>query len=697
MLKQTLTSLFAPTPALTVEDVKLAYKLILGRDAESESVVNAKLSLGSVPALHKVLLQSREFTNRCAGGAPAAGKSPAPGTKPIAGVPEIPRLLGPRSRNLKLLLLGTCQLEPLVEAGARAGLTVNHMLMHSHAHTAVPVVATDGLDAIVVGLTLRNILDAAAKGIPGVCGDTLIARVTGDALQSDALIERAGEALAHKLSQLNPAFKGTPAFFMTFLEPSFNYTGTLLDPFEPSSLKQIIRRLNAKLGQLVKEFTNFHLLDTNEIANSVGRMHLQDDAIWVSAHASVIGDYDFGIDRKRVVPPKPIYDTYQAPAHIGLFGDALCTALVDSLTVLSGADRVKLVIVDLDDTLWRGVAAEENDFGPKGQTEGWPLGFVEALLYFKKRGGLLAICSKNDAIPTLGRLAKIWHNVLSVEDFVSIKINWDAKSKNIAAILAETNLLASSAVFIDDNPREIEEVRSVFPDLRCLSADHMDWRRILLRSPQTQVAVITAESSDRTHLVKARVEREAQSHAMPRSEFLESLHIEQRFLAVRSVKDPGFERGFELLNKTNQFNTTGIRWTLLEMEQFFQEKGIFLLTSLKDKTVDNGIIGATLIQAGTLVQTVLSCRVFGLGAEAALGQVATRIALSQAGEARGHVFDTGKNFTCHQYFADLGYHAQGDGYATHKPAALPAWITVAEDEIDALLARVEPGPARAAA
>jgi FkbH-like protein len=281
----------------------------------------------------------------------------------------------------------------------------------------------------------------------------------------------------------------------------------------------------------------------------------------------------------------------------------------------------------------------------------------------------------------------MWPNKICAEDFVSIKINWDEKSKNIAAILAETNLLPESVVFIDDNPREIAEVRAQFPTLRCLSADHMDWRRILLRSPQTQVATVTAESRARTALVKARVAREEQALTVPREEFLLSLKIEQSFLLLRSSKDPNFARGFELLNKTNQFNTTGKRWSVSELEAYFRDGGLCLLSALKDKTVDNGIIGAALVKHGVITQTVLSCRIFGLGAEICLGRVATQLALQSSETARAQVIDTGKNFTCHTYFESLGFQKQGDFFEAQAPCLAPAWIDFKSAALDALLRR----------
>ena len=91
--------------------------------------------------------------------------------------------------------------------------------------------------------------------------------------------------------------------------------------------------------------------------------------------------------------------------------------------------------------------------------------------------------------------------------------------------------------------------------------------------------------------------------------------MEQRFFVLRGGDSKFFDRAFELINKTNQFNTTGKRWELAEMKRFLETGGVCLVTSLKDKTIDNGIIGAALIKDGEIAQAVLSCRVFGLGAE----------------------------------------------------------------------------------
>ena len=181
------------------------------------------------------------------------------------------------------------------------------------------------------------------------------------------------------------------------------------------------------------------------------------------------------------------------------------------LRTIRQTDMVKLVLVDLDDTLWRGVAAEAAEVSSTA-SEGWPLGFAEALMFLKSRGVLLGIVSKNDE----DRVREIWRRIygtrIRLEDFAAVKINWRPKAENIEEILAEVNLLPNSVVFIDDNPVERAAVKAAFPEIRVLGPNPYLWRRILLWSPETQVATITSESAARTEMVQKQVQREEQEN-----------------------------------------------------------------------------------------------------------------------------------------------------------------------------------------
>ena len=45
------------------------------------------------------------------------------------------------------------------------------------------------------------------------------------------------------------------------------------------------------------------------------------------------------------------------------------------------------MVVDLDDTLWRGIVAERGDISDE-TIEGWPLGVIEALQFPQEKGCL---------------------------------------------------------------------------------------------------------------------------------------------------------------------------------------------------------------------------------------------------------------------------------------------------------------------
>jgi FkbH-like protein len=590
-----------------------------------------------------------------------------------AAPPPLPRHLGPALDGIRVLLLGTCGLELVARSTDGFGVKVDHMLAASFSHSETPDLAEHPRDVAIVALTLRNILAEAAGG-SNVGGDLLFARVRS-LDEAQALCASCAPLIQAKAHQLHAALGGEPVLFITFIEPSFDYLGGLSGTGYDHSPIEIVRRLNAHLREAVAPLAGAHVLDVNLLLNQVGRAHLQDDALMSATHGSYLHHGVLELDAQRIVPPKPPAGTYKIKAAERAYAAAFWTAVADGLKVIRGADPVKLIIVDLDDTLWRGVASED-DVEPWARIEGWPIGLMEALLVFKARGGLLAICSKNDRETTLLRMQDIWQGAVTPQDFAVVKINWSPKSENVAEILRETNLLPGNVAILDDNPREIDEIRLRFPDLRVLGFDAYDWRRIILRAPETQTTSTTAESLKRTELVQARLERENAAVGVSRAEWLVSLDCQQRFDLIKDAASPYFLRALELLNKTNQFNTTGRRWGAGELVDFLRRGGVAISTALKDRTADNGVVGVALIEAGEIVQLVLSCRVFGLGAETNLGRAATLIALSQAPTARGQILDSGRNFACHGIFEALGFHGDGDHFVCDAPCAPTPWIKV---------------------
>ncbi len=186
---------------------------------------------------------------------------------------------------------------------------------------------------------------------------------------------------------------------------------------------------------------------------------------------------------ERLEPLEPV--SAQFDIRVDQFRQAVWIELMAMYRTVRALDQVKLIIVDLDDTLWRGIVAEEGDVADE-IIEGWPMGLIEALQFLKKRGVLLAICSKNDESKIEKRWAPVLGGRLRLDDFVVRKINWRPKADNVEEILEEVNLLSRNVVFVDDNPREREEVHGAFPDIRVLGAQPYHLKRrslVVIRNP----------------------------------------------------------------------------------------------------------------------------------------------------------------------------------------------------------------------
>lgn len=206
---------------------------------------------------------------------------------------------------------------------------------------------------------------------------------------------------------------------------------------------------------------------------------------------------------------------------------------------------------------------------------------------------------------------------LLLEDFVSRKINWRTKVENLEEILQETNLLPGNVLFVDDNPVERASIQAAFPAVRAIGPEPLLWRRILLWSPETQVASISAESTARTAMVQAQVERETQRKQMSREEFLASLNVQLDLLEIHTTEHPRFKRAIELINKSNQYNTTGIRWSEQQCQAAFAEGTSFFAFEVKDRFTPYGLVGVVVVKGTHVEQFVMSCRVVGMSVELA--------------------------------------------------------------------------------
>jgi FkbH-like protein len=424
-------------------------------------------------------------------------------------------------------------------------------------------------------------------------------------------------------------------------------------------LTTIVSKLNDYIANKIAALHNVFLLDADAVAASIGKRYVLDDMIYFHLHSSVIQQYPVdATEGLRAEPIPPIDEFY--PTKRGAFFAAIFDQMIAQYRIAHQIDQVKAVIFDLDNTLWRGQIAEHYGPGKPGNYHrgGWPMGVWEVIHHLRARGILVAVCSKND----LRAVEDNWDLVVDplyvkLSDFVSGKINWRNKSENILEICREFGLTPKSVVLVDDNPVERAAVQAAIPDLRVIGANPYLTRRILLWAPETQVAHLSTESARREDMVRSQIVREGTRASLTREQFLASLACTVTFVPIQDSHQKEFARVLELVNKTNQFNTTGKRWTNADMNQFFAEGGRIAAFRAKDKFADYGLIGAIFTTGTEIVQFVMSCRVLGMEIEQyAVSQVVAQLR-SNAPNAvtRAQFRETGDNTVCRDVFAKVGF------------------------------------------
>jgi FkbH-like protein len=449
---------------------------------------------------------------------------------------------------------------------------------------------------------------------------------------------------------------GVLTFVSNFLVPQQNPMGRLLPRYDLRNFVYFVAKLNEALDEELQSHKNTFILDIDQIAGTFGRRHLQDDVIWHIGHASALSDWDHPHDQERLERVEAASRYY--PVRSEQFIVSVWNEVLANYRTIRQLDMVKLVVVDIDDTLWRGVAAERSEVSPE-DIEGWPLGVVEALGHLKRRGVLLAVVSKN----TEERVTPIWNRVfgnrLSLDDFAVRKINWRSKAENIEEILSEVNLLPRNVLFVDDNPRERADVQAAFPGIRAIGPNPYLWRRTILWSPETQVATVTSESANRTEMVRAQVERETMRKKMSREEFLSTLGTQVQIATIGTTDHEGFPRALELINKSNQFNTNGKRWSQQECEAAFSEHALFHIFEVRDKFTAYGIVGVVVVRESRIEQLVMSCRVVGLDVEnAVIAHLLDRMRNDGYSSASASITETDANLLCRDLYKRCGFEAR---------------------------------------
>jgi len=369
----------------------------------------------------------------------------------------------------------------------------------------------------------------------------------------------------------------------------------------------------------------------------------------------------------------------------------------------------KCLVLDLDNTLWGGVIGDDGIDGISlGQNSAAGEAFVafqRFILDLRRRGVILAVCSKNEEANARLPFRDHPEMVLKEDHIAVFTANWSDKANNIREIAATLNIGTDSLVFLDDNPVERGQVREVLPEVAVpeLTDDPADYIGLLADAGYFEAIALSGEDLVRADFYLANAQRVSLQKVGNLEEYLGSLGMIATISPFNAV---GRLRIAQLINKSNQFNLTTRRYSENEVEAFEKDPNKFCLQiRLADRFGDNGMISVVIFDKGpeewSCDTWLMSCRVLGRRVEEMVLSIVSEAA-QNAGATflKGTYIATKKNGMVAEHFARLGFtklSELADGVTTwrislrnYNPPQLPMRIIFSDDYPAAAFGSQEP-------
>ena len=347
--------------------------------------------------------------------------------------------------------------------------------------------------------------------------------------------------------------------------------------------EQFMRKYVTAMEELTVRYPGFYFLNLTHVCSMVGFRQIlkQTDAPW--------------------------YSHIQFPAtHIA----AEYTHLIHYL--LRCDKKVKCVIVDLDNTMWKGVirdvGVEHLEIRIDKERFRWN---VLSILY--ARGIMIGVISKNDSYLEDDIRHFIQPHLTGIE-FVCFKLNWKDKCENLMEVQQQLNIGLDSIVFIDDSPFEREQMEAVLPEVRVYDENVFEQ---LLYLPEFQPEFVTRESKDRTKFYIQENRRQQAQGTLAKTDFLEQCQFK---IGIEKMRPFEVDRVTELIQRTNQLNTSIKRYTKDQIISLSHDRdGDIFVVHVSDRFGDYGLVGVCIgfrrdnvYEIDTLL---FSCRVMSRGVE----------------------------------------------------------------------------------
>jgi FkbH-like protein len=409
-----------------------------------------------------------------------------------------------------------------------------------------------------------------------------------------------------------------------------------LEASEPSARTNFLLNLNSEFGRYAHTHSFLLLNDIFYLSAKMGLAQWCDHNYWYNYHMAL------------------------SPAATV----TVALNVANMVKALYGKSK-KCIMLDLDNTLWGGAIGEDGlqnlALGPDHPCGAAYVDFQQYLKDLRKRGILLAVCSKNN--PENAREAFSHPDmVLKLEDFSSFKANWNPKSDSVREIAVELGIGLDSLVFVDDDPVERAIVSAQVPEVAVpeIGSDVSLFAEILEHEGYFEPGNVVQDDIERTGYYDSNVRRSShQATFETYGEFLDSLEMTAE---IASFVPLYLQRITTLINRSNQFNLTTRRYTEAEVDAVSRDPNyITLYGRLSDKFGDNGLVSVVIGCArGDTIELdvwVMSCRVLKRDMEHAMFDALIEACLARGVQKIvGLYIPSKKNLGVKDHYAKLGFH-----------------------------------------
>jgi FkbH-like protein len=420
-----------------------------------------------------------------------------------------------------------------------------------------------------------------------------------------------------------------------FIVPSFTPLG-ILDNKVDMGLKNFFYGLNQRLTDLCRESNQVYVVDLEGVASKHGK------ASYLNFEMYYRGSFVFGESFLPVIADE--YMRY--------------------IKALKNLSR-KCIVLDLDNVLWGGIIGEDGFDGIKLGKDSPGNAYVDfqrLLLSYYNRGIILAVNSRNNYEDVIKVIREHPYMVLREKHFAAMRVNWQDKVQNMIELAKEININLDTLVFVDDNPREREQMKQALPQVLVVDfpASPFLYRQALENLNDFDALALTEEDKTRGEMYYTRRMRKQLEESMVSMEdFLRSLEMK---VVISRADDFSLPRIARLVNKTNQFNLTTRRYTDVEIKKMKENRDEFGIYSLQviDKFGDEGIVGVAIVrkepQTWILDSFLMSCRVIGRKVETAfLAKIVADAKKKGVSTIVGEYIPTQKNALVEGFYADNGF------------------------------------------